>query len=70
MCDVCKLNGTDPKFLNGKKTTMRKSTLYRVLVGKIATVTLCHVHDIELFHLGEKRFVLEHVELLRQLGKG
>jgi len=66
-CDVCLAQGLDSHFLNGKKHVLRKNILYKVLVGKAATVKLCHVHDIELFHLGEKRFVMEHVEMLRKL---
>ncbi len=66
-CDVCLAQGLDSHFLNGKKNVLRKNILYKVLVGKVATIKLCHVHDIELFHLGEKRFVMEHTELLRKL---
>lgn len=70
-CDVCAVRGLDSRFLNGNKTSLRKNHLYKVLVGKVATIKLCHIHDIELFHLGEKRFVMEHIELLRKLvGKG
>ncbi|MEK6625993.1 MAG: hypothetical protein AABY86_13535 [Bdellovibrionota bacterium] len=66
-CDVCLAQGLDSHFLNGKKHSLRRNILYKVLVGKSATIKLCHVHDIELFHLGEKRFVTEHVEMLRTL---
>jgi len=66
-CDVCQIHGLDSKFLNGKKSKIRKNQLHKVLVGKVATVKLCHIHDIELFNLGEKRFVMEHLDLLRSL---
>lgn len=67
MCDVCKIRGLDYKFLNGKKDWLKQNFLYKVLVGKTAKVKLCHLHDIELFHMGEKRFVMQHIELLRVL---
>jgi hypothetical protein len=67
VCDVCKIQGLDYKFLNGEKDSLHNNFLYKVLIGKTAKIKLCHIHDIELFHLGEKRFVLQHLELLRTL---
>lgn len=63
MCDVCKAEGIDWNFSNGKKTKLNKAKLYRVYVGRTATVQLCHLHDIQLFVLGEQRFLKEHIAL-------
>lgn len=69
MCDVCKVEGLDPKFVNGEKSIANASKLYRVFKDKVADIRLCHVHSIELFLIGEKRFVHEHIAFAKSLVK-
>lgn len=67
MCDVCKAEGIDWEFVNGKKTNLRNAKLYRVYMGRVANVKLCHLHDVQLFVLGEQRFLKEHIGLAKTL---
>lgn len=68
MCDVCASEGIDWKFVNGEhKTTLHQVKLYRVYKDKLAVVKLCHLHGIELFVLGETRFLSNHISLARDL---
>lgn len=69
MCEVCHIEGKDPKFVNGLKSSAIPNKLYRVFKDKIADVRLCHVHSIELFMLGEMRFVKNHISFARTLTK-
>ena len=64
MCDVCESRGEDYKFLNGDKDMLREVHLYQVLIGKVVSITLCRVHDIELFKVGERRFLNIHPTVL------
>jgi len=63
MCDVCKVMGQDYKFLCGRKARICRASLFQVLVGKVAELKLCYLHDIELFHLGERRFMMRHARI-------
>lgn len=67
MCDVCKAEGRDWNFANGDKTRLANAKLYRVYVGRTAAIKLCHLHDIQLFVLGEQRFLKEHINLASNL---
>lgn len=67
MCDVCNLEGNDWKFTNGKHGNLVRSRLYSIYEGKVAHLQLCLLHDIELFMLGESRFLKEHIGLAQQL---
>lgn len=67
MCDVCSLEGKDWKFMNGKHSNLVRSRLYNIYEGKIAHLQLCLIHDIELFMLGESRFLKQHLGLAQQL---
>lgn len=69
MCDVCQLEGIDPKFSNGEKATSSSAKLFRVYHGKIANVRMCHLHAIELFCIGENRFLANHIELASDLSQ-
>ena len=60
MCDVCKKNKIDYRFLNGKKSHLFPSQFYQIQVGKVSILRLCFLHDVELFHLGERRFLNQH----------
>ncbi len=67
MCEVCKSEGSDYLFMNGPKKVLTSNNLYKVFKGAVAPVKLCHVHSIELFHLGERRFLKEHLTFARGL---
>ncbi len=69
MCEVCNLEGRDPKFVNGSKSPSIPNKLYRVFKDKIADIRLCHVHSIELFMYGEKLFVKSHIGFARSLSR-
>ncbi|OUR96869.1 hypothetical protein A9Q84_11065 [Halobacteriovorax marinus] len=67
MCDVCKAEGLDSQFMNGSKSRISPSKLFRVFKGQTATIKLCSIHDIQLFMLGEQRFLLENLGFLKHL---
>ncbi|RPJ72497.1 MAG: hypothetical protein EHM20_13680 [Alphaproteobacteria bacterium] len=67
MCEVCKSEGDDYRFRNGPKTMLATSNLYKVFKNAVAPIKLCHVHTIELFHIGERRFLREHLTFARGL---
>jgi len=59
MCDVCSIETRDWNFSNGGKP-LQRCRLYRVYVSRVALVSLCYLHSIELFCIGESRFLTEH----------
>jgi len=69
MCQVCKLEGVNWVFRNGRKRRLTRNIFYRVYEREIKVVELCCICSIELFHLGESRFLSNHpllaVEILR-----
>ncbi len=68
MCDVCVSEKIDWKFVNGSnKSELHPVKLYRVYKDKVAVLKLCHLHGIELFVLGETRFLQIHLSLARDL---
>jgi hypothetical protein len=67
MCDVCKAEGLDYKFMNGKRSQLVKVNLHKVFVGRVARVQLCRVHDIQLFTQGEQQFLIDHIDLARSI---
>lgn len=67
MCDVCNLEGSDWKFTNGQHSNLVRSRLYTIYEGKVAHLQLCLLHDIELFMIGEIRFLKEHMRLAQLL---
>lgn len=69
MCEVCKSEGVDFKFKNGSKATLYKNALYKVFKDSVAEIKLCHVHSIELFMLGESRFIREHLIFARDIAR-
>ena len=60
MCDVCGSEGLDWRFSNGDRK-LEKAYLYKVYVGQVATLKICHLHSIELFTKGEARFLRSHL---------
>jgi hypothetical protein len=67
MCEVCRSEGVDYLFKNGPKKILTSNNLYKVFKNAVAPIKLCHVHTIELFHIGERRFLREHLDFARGL---
>ena len=67
MCDVCEARGLDWQFSNAGKDKLEKAKLFQVYKQKISVVKLCYIHSVELFRLGEKRFLQHEVELCRMM---
>jgi hypothetical protein len=67
MCEVCRAEGEDFLFKNGPKKILSTNNLYKVFKNAVAPIKLCHIHSIELFHLGERRFLKEHLFFARGL---
>lgn len=68
MCEICKSEGKDHRFLNGaSKDHIVTQQLYKVYKNSHASVRLCYIHSIELFMIGEKRFLREHLSFARAL---
>jgi hypothetical protein len=68
MCEVCRSEGQNYVFKNGSKP-LYNDALYRVFKDNVANIKLCHIHSIELFKLGETRFLKEHILFARTLAK-
>lgn len=62
MCDVCNLDKIDWKFKCGEKP-LEVAKLYCVYVGKTANLTLCRAHSVEIFAIGEIRFLRRYINL-------
>ena len=60
-CDCCKQEGRDWKFLCGEDAKLKEVKLYGVKRAKgIIKVSLCRLCEIELFRIGEGRFLKKH----------
>ena len=75
MCHVCESEGLDWKYMNGAdedsstvRSSLQRARLYRVYQDRVAQIKLCHIHSIELFLLGERRFLEHHPALCYELG--
>jgi hypothetical protein len=69
MCDVCRFEGMDYKQINYPKTKIIQRSLYTVVKQQIISFKLCYIHDIELFAVGESRFMENHPNLLSAVAK-
>jgi hypothetical protein len=67
MCEICTSEGKDYLFVNGPKDQVVTQQLYKVYQDSVAPVRLCYIHSIELFMLGEIRFLKEHLTFARAL---
>jgi hypothetical protein len=67
MCEICQSEGKDPRFVNGMKDIISTQQLYKVYKNSVAPVRLCYIHSIELFMIGEKRFLKEHLSFAHVL---
>jgi hypothetical protein len=63
MCQACNANKKNWSFVNGKRDKIYHHKLYRVYQGKPANVSLCHLCSIDLFMLGENRFLMHNPAL-------
>lgn len=71
MCDVCRTENLDWRFLNGpSKDKLQDAKLHTVYMGRVANIKLCHIHSIELFVLGEYLFLSRHHNLCQELATG
>ena len=71
MCDVCNALGIDYKFKNGPThDQLYFDTLYRIYRDKLVKVKMCFLHDLELFRLGEKKFLENNLDFAREVAKG
>lgn len=66
MCEICHSTKEDFVFKNGNDY-LSTGTLYKVYKGKTASIRLCHVHSIELFQKGEKRFLKSYLNYALKL---
>ena len=69
MCEVCKSEGENFQFRNGPKKFLYHNVLYKVFKNSVANIKLCHIHSIELFMVGEKKFLKEHIPFARDLAR-
>ena len=67
MCDCCKVEGRDSEFLCGKTGSLRSANLYKVYVGRVASIKLCRLCDIQLFRAGESRFLATNFKFAQHL---
>ena len=67
MCEVCSAEGKNYRYLNGPKDIITSEQLYKVFRDSVATVRMCYIHSIELFMLGERRFLQEHLPFAHSL---
>lgn len=71
MCDVCRTEGLNWKFLNGpKKDKLQSAYLFGIYKNRTAKMKLCHIHAIELFMFGEHQFLLNYSNLCQELLTG
>jgi hypothetical protein len=67
MCEICKVDGNNYLFRNGPKKKLTGNFLYKIFKDKVAPIMLCHIHSIELFRIGEKRFLMQHLNFARAI---
>jgi len=60
MCDICKTENLNYAKNTEERYPFVKASLHKVFVNSRALVTLCRVHDIELFRFGEGRFLRKY----------
>ena len=66
MCAVCESVGRDWKFHNGEKE-LETAKLYRIYIGQVAKIKLFRLHAVELFQVGENRFLASHLAFARSM---
>ena len=68
MCDACRAEGKNFVFRN-KDSNLYNNRLYQVYLDGVAKLLLCRIHDIELFHHGEYRFLERNLNLANKIAK-
>tara|TARA_R110002072_G_scaffold64203_5_gene159676 strand:+ start:9324 stop:9539 length:216 start_codon:yes stop_codon:yes gene_type:complete len=53
--------------MKGHKGKTFKRRLYSVYQSKVALISLCYLHDIELFLSGESAFLKAHIPMAQEL---
>lgn len=66
MCDACRASGENFVFKN-RDSSLYKNSLYQVYRDGIAKITLCRIHDIELFRQGEFKFLEKNLTLANHI---
>lgn len=67
MCDCCNAEGRDHSFKCGPRNKIIQNRLYKVFVGRVASVKLCRLCDIQLFRTGETRFLASNIRFAQSL---
>lgn len=67
MCEICQSEGKNYRFVNGSKDFLTTQQLYKVFKNTAAPVRLCYIHGIELFMIGEIRFLRQHLSFARSI---
>jgi hypothetical protein len=67
MCHVCRITQQNTAVLNGRKPLSVPVKLYTFYHQHRARLVLCHYHSVELFKLGERRFLMEYVRLAQDM---
>ena len=66
MCDACRAKGQNYVFRN-KDSNLYTNRLYQIYRDGVAKLVLCRIHDIELFHSGEFRFLEKNLDLANKI---
>lgn len=66
MCDACRAQGDNYVFRN-KDSSLYTNRLYQIYMDGVAKLLLCRIHDIELFHYGEYRFLEKNLDLANKI---
>lgn len=66
MCDCCKAEGRNVQQRCGD-AKISHARLYKVYVGRVASVKLCRLCDIQLFKSGESRFLEANINFAQGL---
>lgn len=67
MCDCCSAEGRNASHRCGPQSKMVPARLYKVFVGRVASVKLCRLCDIHLFRCGETRFLAQNIQFAKTL---
>lgn len=67
MCHVCESEGLNWKFLNGPERKLETAWVFGLYRGRTAKLRLCYIHSVEIFLLGEQRFLARHHQLCYEL---
>lgn len=67
MCDCCSAEGRDFNFRCGPGNRTVNSRFYKVFVGRVASVKLCRLCDIQLFRAGESQFLAKNIRFAQTL---